>query len=207
MIGILLVCSSMVDRTSADWINLTGAETSPNIAEIYVCDDHVKLVLEVYLEDIGTFRQLVPDDWLKDLNKSRPKLSERLRNFSDETFQFITDSGDKLLAQVSLVEPRVRIDRQSPYAGMINPMTRQRVSEPPQDKRVLYAELVYPFEDEPRAITIIPPLDEEGLARVTIGFIAYHKAVPVIDFRYLVHHGANSTPRFTQPAAFLCRSI
>ena len=29
----------------ADWINLTGAETSPNIAEIYVMDDHVRIVL------------------------------------------------------------------------------------------------------------------------------------------------------------------
>jgi len=35
-----------------------------------------------------------------------------------------------------------------------------------------------------------PPLDEEGRALVTIGFILYHKAVPVIDFRYL---GAAST--------------
>ncbi len=34
-------------QAHADWINLTGAETSPNIAEIYVLDDHVKLVLEV----------------------------------------------------------------------------------------------------------------------------------------------------------------
>jgi hypothetical protein len=32
---------------------------------------------------------------------------------------------------------------------------------------------------------MIPPLDAQGRATVTIGFIAYHKAVPVIDFRYL----------------------
>jgi len=185
IIGLLLVYVSMVNRTPADWINLTGAETAPNIAEIYVFDDHVKLVLEVYLQDIGTFRELVPDDWLKDLNVTRPSLSERLRSFSKETFQFITDSGDGLQAQVSLVEPRLRTDRQSPYAGMINPLTRQRVPEPPSDKRVLYVELVYPFEAKPQQLTIIPPLDEEGRARVTMGFIAYHKAVPVIDFRYL----------------------
>lgn len=30
-------------QVKADWINLTGAETAPNIAEIYVLDDHVKL--------------------------------------------------------------------------------------------------------------------------------------------------------------------
>jgi hypothetical protein len=31
----------------------------------------------------------------------------------------------------------------------------------------------------------VPPLDEQGRPLVTIGFIAYHKAVPIIDFRYL----------------------
>jgi hypothetical protein len=84
-----------------------------------------------------------------------------------------------------LVEPRLRHDRFSPYAGMVNPITRQPVPEAPADKRVLYLELAYPFEGRPKEITFVPPLDEEGRARVTIGFIAYHKAVPVIDLRYL----------------------
>ena len=30
----------------ADWINLTGAETAPNIAEITVLDDRVKIALK-----------------------------------------------------------------------------------------------------------------------------------------------------------------
>ncbi len=52
----------------ADWINLTGAETAPNIAEIYILDDHVKLVLEAYIGDLKTFEELIPDEWLKDLD-------------------------------------------------------------------------------------------------------------------------------------------
>ena len=43
-------------------------------------------------------------------------------------------------------EPRMRIDRPNPYAGMTNPMTMQAVPGPPEDKRVLYVELIYPFE-------------------------------------------------------------
>lgn len=170
---------------SADWINLTGAETSPNIAEIYVLDDHVKVKLEVYVADLDTFEELVPDDWLKDLNVKRPPLEERLKHFAHNTLKFVTD-GDKVLpAQVVLIEPRMRVDRRSPFAGMINPYTRQRVPEAPSDKRVLYAELTYPFKGKPKTLTIVPPLDEEGRAKATMGFIAYHKAVPVIDFRYL----------------------
>ena len=83
------------------------------------------------------------------------------------------------------MEPRLRKDRTSAFAGMINPMTRQRVPGPPEDKRVLYAELEYPFSDKPDSLTIVPPHKNDGMPAVTIGFIAYHKTVPIIDFRYL----------------------
>ena len=184
---VLLMVSILVDSntTRADWINLTGAETSPNIAEIYVLNDQVKVILEVYIQDLPTFDDLVPDDWLKTLKTQRPPLSERLQHFSSQTLQFVTETGEKLQAQLELVEPRERTDRQSPFAGMINPSTRQRVPEAPSDKRVLYAELIYPFNKKPQTLTMIPPLDEKGRALVTIGFIAYHKSVPIIDFRYL----------------------
>ena len=180
----------------ADWINLTGAETSPNIAEITVLDDRVHVALEIYVGDLESFSALVPDDWLKEHGTERPPLAERLRAFSENGLRFVTDSGKSLQAQLRLVEPRLRKDRFSPFAGMINPYTRQRVPEAPADKRVLYVELDYPFHGEtPGALTISPPLDEKGRARVTIGFIAYHKAVPVIDFRYL---GARSTLRLDE---------
>jgi len=172
-------------KAHADWINLTGAETSPNIAEIYVMDDHVRIVLEVYVADMEIFSDLVPDDWVKDNQANRPDQRARLKHFSESVLQIITDDGEKLPAELQLVEPRQRVDRKSPFAGMINPYTRQRVPQAPVDKRVLYAEIIYPFDGKPSALTFIPPQDEEGRAQVSIGFIAYHKSVPVIDFRYL----------------------
>jgi hypothetical protein len=181
----LFVVLGIAPAADADWINLTGAETSPNIAEIYVLDDQVKLVLEVYIGDLDKFEELVPDGWLKDSAAERPDVEARIKHFAEQRFQFVTETGEKLPAQLQLVDPRMRKDRRSPFAGMINPMTRQRVPQAPQDKRVLYAEIIYPYTTKPRELTIIPPLDEEGRAQVSIGFIAYHKAVPVIDFRYL----------------------
>ena len=68
---------------------------------------------------------------------------------------------------------------------MIHTFTRPRVPASPAHKRVLYAELNYPFREKPQALTFVPPLDEEGRPVVGIGFITYHKSVPVIDFRYL----------------------
>jgi len=122
---------------------------------------------------------------MKESLAGRPILEARLRHFSKHTMQVVTDSGEKLPAQLDRVEPRMRVDRKSTYAGMINPFTRQRVPGAPVDKRVLYVEISYPFEQRPAALTFIPPQDARGNALVNIGFIAYHKAVPIIDFRYL----------------------
>jgi len=170
----------------ADWINLSGAETAPEIAEITVFDDRVEVALEIYVGDVATFEALIPDDWVKDMPVERPPAAERLKRFSESGLQFVTDTGERLQAEVRLVEPRLRKDRYSPFAGMVNPYTRRNVPEAPADKRVLYVELVYPFPGQPpAALTIIPPLDGEGRPAVSMGFIVYHRSVPVIDFRYL----------------------
>jgi hypothetical protein len=182
---LLLIAALAVPAARADWINLTGAETAPNIAEIYVLDDRVRVKLEVYIGDLDKFDDLVPDEWLRDA-AGRASLEQRLERFSREGLQFVTDSGEQLIAEVVTIEPRLRVDRQSPFAGMINPITRARVPDAPADKRVLYVELDYPFRVRPKTLRMIPPLDPESdIASATIGFIAYHKSVPVIDFRYL----------------------
>jgi hypothetical protein len=184
-VPLLCLAALSVNAARADWLNLTGAETAPNIAEITVLENRVRLVLEVYVGDLDAFKSLVPDDWLKADVSSRPSLADRLERFSTETFQVVTGDGRKLPADLKLVEARLRKDRYSPFAGSINPTTRQRVPEAPEDKRVLYAEIEYPFDGRAKTLTFVPPSNNEGIAAVTIGFIAYHKSVPIIDFRYL----------------------
>lgn len=184
-LGLLLCAALAPSAANADWLNLSGAETAPNIAEIYVLDDRVKLILEIYVGDLEVFSDLVPDSWFEEGSEDRPGLEQRMHRFSTEQFQFVTETGEKLQGQLELAEPRLRVDRKSPYAGMINPITRRRVPEAPADKRVLYVEIAYPFTARPKQLTMVPPLDEQGRALVNIGFIAYHKAVPIIDFRYL----------------------
>lgn len=169
----------------ADWLNLTGAETAANIAEIYIFDDHIRVQLEVYPGDLETFKSLMPDDWIKDRTVERPSLDQRQTNFANHTLVIRTGEGEILPAQFELVEPRTRIDRRSPLAGMINPYTGRRVPDAPADKRVVYAEIIYPFDEQPQQLEIIPPLDENGIVQLTLGFIAYHRSVPIIDFRYL----------------------
>ncbi|MGI9523742.1 MAG: hypothetical protein ACR2PG_19085 [Hyphomicrobiaceae bacterium] len=181
---LVIMCSG---NSRADWMNLTGAETAPNIAEMTILEDRVRVALEVYIGDLDTFQALVPDDWFQKskTNAPRPNLADRLKLFSEQTLQVLADDGIMLQAELKRAEPRLRKNRMSPFAGSINPLTRQRVSSVPKDKRVLYAEIEYRFKGLPQTLTFVPPADNEGRAEVTIGFIAYHKSVPIIDFRYL----------------------
>ena len=50
---------------------------------------------------------------------------------------------------------------------------------------VVFARLLYPLPGRPKVIRVKPPRDEKGLARATIGFMLYHRNLPVNDFRYL----------------------
>lgn len=169
----------------ADWINLSGAENAPNIAEIQINDDHVKIELEIFVRDMVAFDRLIPDDFFQGSDIQRPSMQERMRLFSQEDLQVIADGMRKLPATLILVEPRYRKERPSPYAGKINPYTLKRIPGPPEDKRVLYAELIYPFEGKPTTLTIVPPLEDNNVSKVPIGFTTYHKMVPINDFRYL----------------------
>jgi len=152
---------------------------------IYVLDDHVKVKLEVYIGDLDKFEELIPDEWFKDSAGKRPSLEQRMQAFATQRLKFVTGEGVTLPAKLVLAEPRQRVDRQSAYAGMINPLTRQRVQDAPADKRVLYAEIIYPFDGKPDQLKITPPLDDQGFVTANIGFVAYHQAVPIIDFRFL----------------------
>ena len=124
---------------TADWINLSGAQSAANIAEIYVEDDQVRLVLEIYVNDIDKFVDLLPDEWHQRAGKRPLPLQERMKRFSTDGFQVIIGDQQRLMAELRRVEPRLRTERPNPFAGMINPYTRQPIPGPPEDKRVLYA--------------------------------------------------------------------
>ena len=171
---------------NADWINLSGAQNAPNIAEIHINDDHVRIELEIFVNDLVTFDRLIPGEFFAGTKIKRAPLEERMQQFSNEDLQVLADNGQKLQAALRLIEPRFRRERPMPVPWKISPYTGQPIPGPPEDKRVLYAELVYPFMQKPKSLTIIPPLDEEGkISKVPIGFMTYHKGTPLHDFRYL----------------------
>ncbi|NIU11300.1 MAG: hypothetical protein GWN81_21200, partial [Phycisphaerae bacterium] len=98
----------------ADWINLSGAQNAPNIAEIHINEDHVKIELEIFVNDIKTFDRLIPDEFFAGTNIIRAPLEERMRQFSNEDLQIIADKDATLRATLKLAEPRLRKERPSP---------------------------------------------------------------------------------------------
>jgi hypothetical protein len=187
-IPLLLIAFTLMPTPSAeaDWINLSGAQNAPNIAEVYINDDHIKIELEIFVKDLVAFDRLIPDEFFTDTGIKRAPLEERMQQFSNQDLQVLADNGQKLQAVLKLIEPRLRKERPSSIPWKINPYTGQPIPGPPQDKRVLYAELVYPFNKKPSSLTIIPPLDAKvKISKVPIGFITYHKGVLINDFKYL----------------------
>ena len=181
-ITILILLSS---ASHADWINLSGAENARNIAEIYVEKDRVRILMEIFVDDLTVFAELIPESFFSEPLPGRPGLAKRQQIFAERVLQVVTEQGEKLHVNFALVEPRIRVERPSPFAGKISPFTRQRIPGPPADKRVLYAELIYPFEEKPKSLTFIPPQDDNGLPKTSIGFICNHQGVTVVDFRIL----------------------
>ena len=107
---------------NADWINLSGAQNAPNIAEIYINDDHVKIELEIFVKDLVKFDRLIPDEFFAGTRIKRATLDERMQQFSNEDLQVIADNGLKLQANLKLSEPRFRKERPSPIRSKINPI-------------------------------------------------------------------------------------
>ncbi|MDV7144292.1 hypothetical protein R3X27_16530 [Tropicimonas sp. TH_r6] len=182
-----LIACLAAPAAQADWVNLGGAEVAPNIAEFHVEDGGVRVVLEVFVEDLGVFSDLVPSEWWKDAASTTPAADTlRLARFAREGLSIRTGDGASLPVEAMAIERRLRVERASPMAGATDPYTGRTMPSPPEDPRVLYAELFYPFGGErPDGLMISPPLDESGQATATLGMIVFHRAVPVIDFRFL----------------------
>ncbi|MEO0978056.1 MAG: hypothetical protein AAFY24_12410 [Pseudomonadota bacterium] len=170
---------------SADWINLTSAEKLPNVAEITVREDRVHVVLQLSEDSVERMEELLSDDMRRERGIEAEPIDQRMERFARDKFQVIADGTETLPASLRFSEPRPRKDRSSPVDGIVHPLTRQKALEPPDDSRVLHAELDYFFESKPKTLTFVPPLDDSGRALLDMGFIVYQEGVPVIDFQRL----------------------
>ncbi|MHC4265217.1 MAG: hypothetical protein ACYSUK_04700 [Planctomycetota bacterium] len=161
----------------ADAVIVVKAMTADTIAEIYVEQDRVRLELEIGMNDIPAFKNLLPDELYEKMGNEPLALKERLKKFVDEDF-IIMALEEQLPGYITEIGPRSRITRDE--------ITGEPLPMPPgEGETTLFVICEFPFKGEPNSITIVPPFNKAGYSTANIGFVAYHMGLAVNDFRYL----------------------
>jgi len=175
MAWLCLGCGRIV---SADAIVVTKAMSASTIAEVSVDDRSVRLDLEIGSQDLAVFADILPDDVFEKLTGNREPIKLRQTRFFESGLVLKAD-GQQLAGHVDALDARRRIIRDV-ITGM--PLAVQ----PENAETVIHVVLSYEFDAQPGTLSITPPgVSESKQISANVGFIVYHKALPVTDFRYL----------------------
>lgn len=160
----------------ADFINLIQADKCETILEIFINDSHILAKLEIGEQDYPWFSDVIPQRYFED-GFSNMEKSNRWSHFMKQ--QFVLKAGNRnLIGEIKLIEERVRVPRASLYTGLADSTLL--------NKKIIYVEIEYQIPSRTGEISITPPIQEGYQASLAnIGFIVYHKTIPVNDLRFL----------------------
>ncbi len=178
---LLLVISYLLhtERLHGDAIVVTKAMSASTISEIFVENNTVRVELEIGSEDLSAFKNLLPNEIHDKLGFDPIPFEQRIDQFFNRDWVIRSDDGSPLAGQVSSFQVRKRIKRDEITGAPL-------AVQPEGAEIVVYAVLEFHLEGQPRSISIGGPTDiDQGRATANIGFITYHKGLPVSDFRYL----------------------
>lgn len=177
ILGLLVLILAASLELKADFISLIRADQCETITEVYINDDQIRVTFEIGEKDYIHFLQLIPEEYMENGQNSQNK-AEYLKHFFSETF-IITVNGKRLSGELLQLKRIPRNYRASLYTGQVD--TASLTISP----RVIFAEIIYNTE-KPERVAIKPPLIEGYKATLAnIGFVTYHKGLPVNDLRYL----------------------
>jgi len=173
---IALIFTPLVTR--ADFISLIRADQCETIIEIFIREDGVKVTFEIGEKDYPYFDRILPEAFFEGGFKE-DKREESFQRFLKEDFTIYAD-GRQLSGSMDIIRRINRNYRTSLYTGQVD--TANITISP----IVLYAEAFFPLNNKPKSISIKPPIEEGYKSTLAnIGFVTYHKQVPVHDLRYL----------------------
>lgn len=160
----------------ADFITLIKADECTNIVEMFIQEGSVRITFELGEPDYKWFKNIIPAKYYKD------GFTEQNRIASFETFftkDFIVNAdGVVLIGEVKKILKKKRKLMSSLYTGKVD---SSRANE-----YVIYVEVEYKLNHKPKRITFTPPIEEGyDVSFANIGFVTYHKKIPVNDIRYL----------------------
>ena len=120
------------------------------IAEYFVDRGRIRLKLEIGLDDLETFRNLLPDEIYERLGHAPRPLAERLRDFFERDLAISVENGDPLHGQVREIGPRPRVRRDE--------ITGEPLAEGSAEPEVVvFARIDYTLPDEPTTLTLRGP--------------------------------------------------
>ena len=167
----------LLSSSRADFISLIQADKCETIIEMYIEEDRIRVTFEIGLNDLVYFAELVPKEMLPPEMQNMDR-QQMMNSFFTQRFVLRAD-GKIIKGNIVKQEMMPRVYRASLYTGVVD--TTANVSP-----YVLFTEIEYPLNKLPKVITISPPIEEGYQATLAnIGFIAYHKNIPVNDLRYL----------------------
>jgi len=181
-ISFLAACAAFVlfpaAPSHADAIVVTKAMTATTVVEIFIEDSEIRVELEAGVPDLRAFNSIYPDEFRVRMGlESEPK-EVRFDRFFAEEFVIRADDGDPLGGELISFETRRRVPRDE-ITGEPLP-TAEGEGEP-----VVFVVFSYAFEGKPETLSFQPPTAGGKYPSATIGFITYHRGLPVMDFRYL----------------------
>ncbi len=162
----------------ADAIMVSKAATAPTICEFFIETNQLRVELEIGLEDLKAFRNLLPDAIYTRLGYPPRPLAERVEQFLNEDWQLEAD-GRQLRGAIEAIEPGMRVRRDEITGESLGQSTNAA-------DVVVNVTVVYPFEGQPDWMQLSMPSPSDTPGHMAgIGFVAYHLEVAVNDFRYL----------------------
>ena len=174
LLSVALLAAALPARMTADAIVVSQAMFASTIAEFFVEEDHVRVELEIGVGDAAAFRNILPDALYEQLGFGSELLRQRIGRLFSEDLAIRVD-GEPLEGRIQSMAPRARARRDA-VTGEPLPASEDEA------EIVIAATLIYPFDALPEALTLAAP---SGTGVASIGFVLYHRGIPVNDFRYL----------------------
>ena len=139
----------------------------------------MRVELEIAASDLRAFANVLPEELYARLGLSPRPVAQRLETFFTETWVSRSGGLDPLIGEVESVTPRRRVKRDE-ITG--KPLSVKKG----EGKPVVFVVLRYPLETCPESLSFKPPTHAtKDFVLANIGFVVYHRGVPVNDFRYL----------------------
>ena len=174
--GLFFVLLCWPSLLFADLINLVQADKCETILEVFIADDKILVKLEIGELDYQWFSDVVPQEYFHG-GYTVENQASRWASFLKK--QFVLQSNQQILrGHIRAVEHRNRQPRANLYTGVTDSLLL--------NKKIVYVEIEYPIDKRIEQLSISPPMEAgDATTSANIGFIVYHKTIPVNDLRFL----------------------